>query len=298
MTTNGPIQPWEADPLAVRLSRIPDPRVSDDLLASVLSRTQVRSRRAMRRWTAGIMAIACLAALIVLLAATPAGAFVGRAVLPAGLQQRFGLVAGAPEKLSRPGPNDCAIFPGSPNTTSTTTVKNGINVTQSTRTCSDGRTITSYLFQMPDVDLQRAQRLITFPIRTPAWLPNGLQPARVGLIPKAPDFTTYEDQVAVIYRPAGAPNGAKNLTIHEQPGSPVGGSAVPSSAPRAVWVNGQPAVYARGSYESTPGGSATWTPNADVEELSWQLDGVTFEMTASGLGLSQSDLVRIAESIQ
>ncbi len=298
MTTDAPIKPWEADPLADRLSRIQDPRVSDQLLARVLARTPVRSRRAMRRWTAVTVAIACLGVLMVVLAATPAGAFVGRAVLPLGLQQRFGLVAGAPEKLKRPGPNDCAIFPGSPNTTSTTTVRNGIEVTQSTRICSDGRTITSYALHMPDTDLQGAQKLVSFSIRTPAWLPSGLQSARVGMIPKAPDFTTYEDQVAIIYRPVGALNGAKNLTIHEQPGSPVGGSAVPSSATRAVRVNGQPGVYARGTYESTPGASATWAPNADVEELSWQLDGLTFEMTASGLGLSLSDLLRIAESIQ
>ena len=300
MTMNELTEPWDADPLAVRLSRIQDPPVSTNLLARVLSQTPVRNQRVTHRPPAALIAVAGLVALlVVLLAATPAGAFVGRAVLPPGLQQLFGLVSGAPQKLNRPGPNDCAIYPGSPNTTITTTVKNGVAITHETRTCSNGQTVSSDGFRMPEMSPQAAQQLVSFRIQTAAWLPSDLQLAAVGMLPKAPDFTTYENQAVVKYRPRGASSTATTgvLSIDERPGVPMNGPAVPSSAAQTVQINGQPAVYVQGSYESNPGQSPTWNPNADVEELSWQADGLTFLLTADGLGLSRSDLIRIAESI-
>lgn len=104
------------------------------------------------------------------------------------------------------------------------------------------------------------------------------------MYPKPPDFSRYDDRVAVIYRPAGISGRAfiANVRIDERPGFPVGGPAVPGSAAHPVRVNGHPAVDVHGTYEAEPGGPARWNPDADVAELSWRADGRTYLLSASG----------------
>lgn len=294
MTVNELDEPWATDPLALRLSRIQDPPVSKELLARVLSGAPALRRRTRIRRIHVLIGLAGVAVLAGVLAATPAGAMVGRAVLPHQLQQRFGIMVGAPQTIQHPGPSSCAVYPGAPNTTTTTFTKNGVTVTQSTRTCKDGRTITSARYEPPVLDLDHAQGLVSFRIRTASWIPPGLQSAGVRMYP-SPDFASYDDKAAVLYQAVGASGGS--LTIDEQPGLPAGGTAVPSSAALPVLVNGHLAFYVHGSYGSKAGGPARWDPNTDVVELSWQADGLTFHMTAAGLRLSQSDAIRIAESV-
>ena len=287
---------WEEslarDPLAVRLARIEHPPASAELTARVLSGAHaIRVRRIRGKHV--LLAAAGLVVALSTVAATPAGTIIGQAV-----GQRFAIMVGAPETLHRPGPNDCAIYKNpsgtSPNTTVTTFTKNGVTFTKRTRKCKDGQTISSVGYTEPVLGLQQAQGLVTFRIRTASWVPSGLQLAGVGMDPKPPDYSSYGNHASVRYQ---APHHSGGLTIYEQPGTPFGGSGVPSSAPHTVRVNGRPAVYVHGNYESSGTSDPTWNPNADVEELSWQADGITYDLSAYHLHLSERDLVRIADSI-
>ena len=285
----------ENDPLALRLARIEDPPVSEELMARVLSGKRTLGRRRVQRRHVAV-AVVALAALAAGLLASPVGA-AGR-----GLLQNFGIMPGAPDTLHHPGPNDCAIYEGAPNTTKTTFTRNGVTITELTRPapkgCKGGATLRSWGYKEPIFDLQHAQSLVSFHIRTAAWLPAGLKLRGVGMDPKPPDFSTYSDRAMVIYRPPGTSSGP-NLTIEEQPGSPNGGSGVPSSAVRDVRVNDHPALYRHGNYDQPdPQGRAVWNPNGDVSELSWHAGGITFDITAYHLHLSRSDLIRVAESVQ
>jgi len=79
----------------------------------------------------------------------------------------------------------------------------------------------------------------------------------------------------------------------------VGGSAVPSSSAQRVRVEGGPAYYVHGAYEDVgPGTIAAWNPAADDEELTWQHNGMVYDLTAGGLHLASNDLTRIAESVR
>jgi hypothetical protein len=40
-----------------------------------------------------------------------------------------------------------------------------------------------------------------------------------------------------------------------------------------------------------------WNPNADIDELSSQADGLTYDIRASDLHLSERDMIRIADSV-
>lgn len=294
---------WEAslanDPLSVRLSRIETPPASPELMAKVLSRTHALKARRLRARHALILFVG-LAAGLSTIAFTPAGAFVGRAVLPPGMQQRFGILTGAPETIPHPGPNDCAVYAGAPNTTTATFTRHGVTGTEMTRKCKNGQTITSWGYRPPILDLTQAQGLVDFRIRIATWVPDSLQLVGIRMYPKPPDFSDYDQRAAVVYKQADSSSGAStaSVTIDEKPGSPVGGPAVPASAAHTVHINGLPAVYVHGSYENKPGGPGQWNANADTAELSWQADGITYHLTATGPGLSESDLVQIAASIR
>jgi hypothetical protein len=61
-----------------------------------------------------------------------------------------------------------------------------------------------------------------------------------------------------------------------------------------VKVNGHDAVYAHGSWDQ----SQNWNSSADSALPSWQGGGFTYVMSYSGLRLSQTDMIRIAESLR
>jgi hypothetical protein len=83
------------------------------------------------------------------------------------------------------------------------------------------------------------------------------------------------------------------MFIQMHVGSAAGGYAVPAAAVQQVRVGGQPAVYARGSWDK----SGNWNGDANAELLSWEKDGLAYVLSASGLDLSREDMIRIAESL-
>jgi hypothetical protein len=229
------------------------------------------------------------------IAATPVGRTIGSA-----LGQRFGFMVVANTSDTNQ-PNSCEFRvvsgkPLTPNTTITTFTRNGVTITEITRKCKNGTSITGWGVPVSSFDLQQAQSRVTFRIRSASWLPPGMKLKSVGMTLKPPDFSRYGDNVMVEYGTVGNRPGP-GLRISEEPGTPFGGSAVPSSAAHAVRVNGHPAVYARGNWVSNATLTARrWDPTKDQEELSWQADGITYDMLGSHL--SKAEMIRIAESVR
>jgi hypothetical protein len=240
---------------------VPD---SVDLWPTIRSRIQAgetrhHSRpRSSRRLLLTVVAIATLA--VVLVTATPVGAAVSRQLLPYGVLQRFGLVLVSPTPVTQNAPTG----PASARPTAAAGISGGPST--------------------PSLTLQQAQAQARFPIRTPSWLPPNVV-FRGALV--ASDGT-----VVVSYRRVDDPS--KGMFIQMQPGPTVGGYAVPSSAAKAIRVDGAPAVYAHGSWDQ----SGNWHAEADAELVSWESGGMAYVLSASSLGLSRDDMIRIASSLR
>lgn len=214
-----------------------------------------------RRALAGLAAVAVV---IAVLSATPVGAVLARAVLPSWLQQRFGLVVGAPAVVTPP----CR-----PNSSGIPSANRGVIVT-------------------PNLSLSEAQRLVGFPIPTPGWLPPlvTFQGALAGE-PQGSD----RSQVYLYY---ASQKGDGGVGFSVKMGTPTGGSAVPAASAVRVHVNGQPGYFVHGSYvDSGPCTPARWNPSADDEELTWGANGYTYDLTVGKLNLSTSAVIRIADSV-
>lgn len=261
----------DSDPLAARLATVDVGHPSEHLRAIVnISRPLVRRRRRERRVYAGVAVIAFLLALMVV---TPVGATLGRAILPEGLQQRLGLVVGAPPQLS-PGGRAAPTF-GGPTSgqipPETSVIRGG-----------GGQMLT------PSLSLAEAQGLVAFPVPIPRNLPLGLV------------FSgALVDSIHSIYLHYADLANQRSVSLQVRQGSVTGGSAVPAGSVRQTNVGGGPAYYVHGSYEDAgPGTAATWNPNADVVELTWQGGGMTYDLTAAGLHFSMSDAVQLAQSVR
>jgi hypothetical protein len=264
----------EDDPLAMRLLRIVVAPMSSDVRVALSAGASPRPVVRRRRWGAAIAVatVVVLAALFV----TPAGAALARAVLPSGLQQFFGIASGAPTQLIPPGgasvPHGQARQTGS---------------SAASMPCSQAVPL-SQVVCLPDLSLADTQRGVDFTIPTPTMLPAGVS-FRGGLVDSP--RSAY-----ISYRlNNGAPGG---LALWIKEGTPLGGSAVPTGSIQAAQVNGSPAYYVHGDYEDNgPGTVARWNPNADADELTWQRNGMTFDLTAGSLHLSKAEIIQIAESV-
>lgn len=266
----------EADPLDEALFAVAMP-ASLELRAAVLSRTHTRlahrrRRRILNRTTAAIAAV-CVVAF------TPPGHAVARLVLPEGLQQRFGLMEGAPRTLTPPSGTHGGVVPTHP---SLSPMPCSAVPTPGTST---GRGIECY----PDLSIAAVQAKVDFQIATPALLPSGLQYRGA--------LTTGPHDAYLLWKRSDGHPGALSLGIKDGVALP-GGSAVPSGTLKPVTVGDSPGYVVRGDYEDNgPGTAAHWNPNADDYELTWARGGLTYDLTASGLQLSVSDLVRIGDSV-
>jgi len=128
-----------------------------------------------------------------------------------------------------------------------------------------------------------AQGRISFPIRLPTWLPNGVTFQGV--------YVSAPDSVLVHYARPGA--GSAGLGIVERKYTPEG-YAIPASRSRTIVINHQDATYARGCWNE----HQEWVDTADCGIMSWEIDGITYVITDSGLHLTAKDVVRIAESLR
>jgi hypothetical protein len=130
--------------------------------------------------------------------------------------------------------------------------------------------------------IEDVRRRAAFRVCAPAWLPAGVQ-VTGGNVPSG------DDAVVTFGR---NPRGSGGGFIQQMRGPRQGGYLAPADRTVAVHVHGQPATYARGAWN----GNRTWDQNADAGLLSWEEAGVTYVLSASGLGLSRDDMIRIADS--
>jgi hypothetical protein len=230
------------------------------------------SRYGQRRARSRTPMVLCLLALA-LAVGVPAAAVVTATTMRTQLQ-RFGVVLVDPTPAPTPataGPQPVIVGPQSVPAAAAT-------VTGSTPTW---------------LSLEEARPQVPFPIRVPSWLPAGLtlHGALVGSA-GAVDGKSGATKVILSYRATdGTTNG---LHLDQIGGQGMGGLAVPAGQARTVTVNGRAAIYARGAWRR----DETWDATADSGILSWEAEGFTYLVQFSGLGLSDKELIRIAESLR
>ena len=132
---------------------------------------------------------------------------------------------------------------------------------------------------LPRMSFAEAQRRVPFRIRTPAWLPEGLE-LRWVHVATEPSASGAETPPTVIlsYRPTNAAPGAPSagLGIEMRRGPQDGGYVIPASAAEEVLVNGRPATYARGAWTHGDRGPVQWDGTADAGMLSWEEGDFTY----------------------
>lgn len=126
---------------------------------------------------------------------------------------------------------------------------------------------------LPKLTLAQAQQLARFQIPQPAYLPPSVE-FRFAYA------STDGSWVSLAYGPAG--DQSRGMGIQIQGGKPSGYYQVPAAA-QNVKVNGHDAVY--------------WKRSVDEGLLSWREGDFTYVMQWSGLGISQANVIHIAESM-
>jgi hypothetical protein len=198
---------------------------------------------------AGLLAVALLA--LGLLATVPPV----QAAFNARLQQRFGLVLIDPQAPPAPA----AAQPV-------------------------GSVPPSGLGRVDRVSVAEAQRVVAFPLRLPAWLPDGLQIEGASVSPSARSVSIFLHN----------PRSPFFLQLQAVRGPAGGGYGVDAARVQQVQVNGRPAAYAKGGWR----GPGAWDETINRAYLSWEADGMTYVLHDSGLGLDRQTLIRIAESLR
>ncbi len=136
---------------------------------------------------------------------------------------------------------------------------------------------------MRRLTLAQAQQLAGFHIPQPSFLPPGVV------------FRfAFAEQTSGVLSYGRVGDTSSGMFIQIDQGGQSGGYAIPATAAKTVKVHGHDAVYAHGSWDQ----SGNWRGSADSALLSWQGGGFTYVMSYSGLGLTQADMIRIAESLQ
>lgn len=151
------------------------------------------------------------------------------------------------------------------------------------------------------VSLDVARGQLTFPLPVPAWVPDGLElrGALVG-VPYS-DASKPPMSVTVVYDKVAARPGAQDsqLALEVAHGSMLPAYLVSNSRAAETTVGGRPAIYVQGRWGLAADGiTVEWDPQADSSMLSWEQDGLTYVLRASGMALTIDDLVRIAESLK
>lgn len=255
------------DPLEARLTALAWPPAPPDLAGRAVAGAARRKRQVRLGQLATLAAAAFCVALVVW---TPVGSEAA-SVLPPGMRQWFGVVTGAPSTLTPPaGAHRSSLPPKSEWPSCSSTPRNYAGPCKA------------------DLTLAQVQARMPFTVQLPAGLPATAQ---------------YTGGIASVHGSAAEAqlmytDGNGHIQFSISSGA-AGGTAAPSSAVTQVDVGSYPGVYAKGDYEEPggPGTAATWTPSADVEEVSWSQNGLTYDIIFSGLGLTQAQVLAIAATV-
>jgi len=135
------------------------------------------------------------------------------------------------------------------------------------------------------LSLHDAQQQASFHISVPSRLPPGI------VFQKAVMSPDDADRVDLFFGQPGSQQA--NVHIAEARGQSSGGYGFPSDQAQAVMINRYPALYFRGSWRL----NETWDNLADVGTVAWESDNVSYMVQVSHLGISEEELIRLAESL-
>lgn len=138
--------------------------------------------------------------------------------------------------------------------------------------------------EIPLVGLPEAQQQVSFKMPEPSWLPEGL--VLKGSHVNPPNWAN------VFYGRTDGREGGLGIEVTQ--GATKSSCVFPDSAKQPVTVNGQPAVYVRGAWNS----DRQWMDAEYAGTLEWVANGSAYHLSFSGLDLSREDLIRIAESVR
>lgn len=124
---------------------------------------------------------------------------------------------------------------------------------------------------------------IPFEILQPAWSPEGLI-----LIPESPDVTDLPRSIRIVY---GAPDGGK-VSFKTTQGLQENTIPYPDTSAQQVTVNKQPGVCVKGAWDKQD----QWRADADAGALEWSDNGLSYQISYTGLKLRCEDLLRMAGS--
>lgn len=171
---------------------------------------------------------------------------------------------------------------------------------------------TPVIDEVASLSLQALQTQAPFAVAPPAWLPDGLRYTS-GFV----DTTTTGAQVTLAFHRSDV-DGASAIDLVGQPllfmlvsnGAIENRPLLAEEQVAPVQIRPQSggsalAMYAHGGWRSTqpvtPEDDTVddlyWDATADEAWLSWQMDGLNYLLYAQGLGVTQEEMVRIAESI-
>jgi hypothetical protein len=228
------------------------------------------------RWRARqVLGVGLMTAMLLTLGLLAAAAPT-QAALNARLQQLFGLVL---INTQAPPPTAVSLRTGG---TPLAAAPLMASRTPPTGLCTPGAMVVGC--RIEKVSVAEAQRRVAFPLRLPAWLPDGLRAENADV--------SSPRSVSVFLR---NPRSSAFLQLQQVQGLTGGGYAVDAARVQQVQVNGRPAAYAKGGWRTFGG---AWDETINLAYLSWEADGVSYVLHDSGLGLDRQTLIRIAESLR
>ncbi|MGF1504910.1 MAG: hypothetical protein ACFB51_07240 [Anaerolineae bacterium] len=144
-----------------------------------------------------------------------------------------------------------------------------------------------------DMSREQAQAVMGLQFGAPAYLPEGLTNTGWNQSSRAVVSTPYRPADDDAQRPsmlvfAAGPSGRASLDgVYSEVG-------VPPEAVRTVAVNGVPAALVTGYYMFPDQGG----PDPLGKAITWQADGILYQIAVVNLPLDESELLRIAESVR
>ncbi|MGQ9682547.1 MAG: hypothetical protein ACUVX9_08435 [Anaerolineae bacterium] len=153
----------------------------------------------------------------------------------------------------------------------------------------------------PAPSVQDLRQQVGFPLRVPTWLPAGLVLANGS----AQDLGETQKVILEYRRTTEVGTDAPVLRQWVATGPMPAPPLLAAKYEQPSSVAGLPAIYTHGGWREdgrgdpeTAVGPLRWDDTLDAAYLTWEEDGLTYLLEAQGLGLSEAELVRIAESLR
>lgn len=158
----------------------------------------------------------------------------------------------------------------------------------------------------PSLSVAEMRGRISFPLRVPTWLPEGLAYVHGSIAEYDPaQWEGSGQKITIAYYRTAEHDFEGGVLVFSANDGPI--SAPPllaASREQPVTVNGAPGIHVHGGWRddgrgdpNTRHGILQWDDQANNAYLTWTQDGVTYLLAAHNLGLGLEDLQRIAASM-